>query len=605
MSILDKAKVAIGLNHKSRLDLTHAHITTSNFMDMQPVTYRHMIPQEKYTCNVHAFARLASLTVPTYGRARLNLRAFFVPFRTVMPKFNDFITDTVSASYGTNNSARVGIVQQTPYFTNDDLVRTFNNGAVVVGGQSYPLTTVGTATSYDFQFTANTYDKLTPMGRRFWKILRSLGYHLIPSDKDTTPFSALALLAYLRVYFDWYSVSAYMDTASYQLFQSWFTYDNPSTPLRLNDTELLKIAAFLMKVSYDGDYFTAAWDNPVAPNSSLFSPFVFPDFTFDPLNASSASPNQLVTNYNTAGNGTPSAQSVIAAGGGQQVAVLTQYADDALHALTDYMKRHQLSGARTIDRYLADFGINLPADKLQRSTYLGMSSMDVQIGDVMSQANTSSDPNVSNLGDYSGKGYINGGKTFEFQASEFGLFLVVSSILPTGGYVQGYDRNNLHLTKDQFFLPDFDNLGVQAIAKGELYVSKNSAFASQSGAYDGVFGYTPRYAEYKVARDQVTGDFSTSAMAGGDSWHLMRLFDDAYFNGTVANVQHDLDFCLGTDSDQYSRIFNNTENDLDKFYLVYQFDDSAYAPCNSLFDTYHFECESKRITMDSNGVKMN
>lgn len=598
MPILDKAKVAVGLHSKSKLDLSHTHITTSNFMDMQPVAYRHMIPQESYKVNVQAFARLAPLSVPTYGRCRLNLRAFFVPFRTVMPKFNDFITDTVSSQYSTASSPNVGIIRSTPTISNSELLKLFSNTVIVIGGQSYSLTSAGTAASYDY-YDGTTYKKFTLMGRRFFKILRSLGYNIIPNPNDQTVYSALALLAYLRVFYDWYAVSAYMDTNTYQLFSSWFQYDNPSTPLDLKSTQLAAVASFLMRVAYDGDYFTAAWDSPVSPNPSNYTQLVIPDVTtFTDIYGHGS--------YTSVGsNGTPQVSQTDSNNQPTPLTLFTQFDDQALHALTDYMKRHQLAGARTIDRYLADFGINLPADKLQRSTYLGMSTTDIRIGDVMSHSDTSAAGDPSNLGDYAGQGIAKGNKTFEYQAAEFGMFIIVSSILPTGGYVQGYDRNNLHVTKDQFFLPDFDNLGVQGIARGELYISNKSTFAA-AGDYDGIFGYTPRYAEYKIARDQVTGDFALkTVLDGGDSWHLMRMFDDAYFGGSATNIQHDLDFCLGNDSDQYNRIFNNTAPDVDKFYIVYQFDASAYAPCQSLFDTYQFENESKEITLDANGVKMN
>lgn len=601
MPTFDKARVPVALEHHSKLDLSHDHITTTNFMDLQPVMYRHMIPSEKLSVNCQAFARLAPMAVPTYGRCRLNLRAFFVPFRTVMPNFTEFVEDTVSSSFGGLDKPNTGIVTKTPFFTNNDLLGCFINGTIVIGGSTIRLSSEVSNYNpntdvYDFCLNSGnpTYYKFTYIGRKFYKILRSLGYSMIPNTADQSEYSALALLAYLRVYFDWYSLSAYMDTASYQMFQSWFTYNHPTIPLQLDNIALQNIARFVWRVCYDGDYFTAAWDSPVAPNDGLYSMFTFPDITFPTTGP------QTLNIATSSVNGSP----LLLQGVNTQSTVATQFSIDTLKALTNYMKRHQLVGARAIDRYLADYGINLPADKLNRSTYLGVSSMDIQVGDVMSHADTSTN-GESNLGDYAGQGYIKGGKTFEFQTSEFGLFVIMSSILPSGGYTQGIDRNNLHLTKDQFYLAPFDNLGVQVITKGELYISKNYNFAD-AGQYDSTFGYTPRYAEYKVGRDQLTGDLSLdSVMSGGDSWHLMRMFDDDYWNGDIDNLQHNIQFCLGDDADQYSRIFNSTDAELDKFYMIFHFNEVAYAPCKSLFDTYDFDEHGDKITLDSNGVKMN
>ena len=603
MPILDKARVAVGLHGKTKLDLSHPHITTTNFMDLQPICYRHMIPSEKVVCSASAFARLAPMAVPTYGRCRLNMRAFFVPFRTVMPNFTDFIVDTVSQQFNKLDTASTGIVTSTPLISNNGLVAFFTNQR---------NSSVSTAASYDFSLynsgtSTTTYYKFTAAGRRAYKILRSLGYGVVWEQAVTSVnYSALALLAYLRVYVDWYSLSAYMDTQSYQVFLSWFKYHDPTQPLILDYQALITVFDYLERVCYDGDYFTSAWDNPVSPNNGLFSNFLIPDITVTGNNngnyrswvwndSNSNSYSTPIVSGNT--SGTSPAHS-------HPVYQFSQYADDALKALTDYMKRHQLTGARTIDRYLADFGINLPADKLQRSTYLGMSSMDIQVGDVMSNADTAGANDPSNLGDYAGQGFIKGGKTFEYQASEFGLFVICASILPMGSIVQGYDRNNLHTTKDQFFNPDFDCLGVQAITKGEVYLSKNGQFGGQAD-YDGVFGYTPRYAEYKVGRAQLTGDISLdSVLAGGSSWHLFRMFNDAFFTN-ITNLKHDIGFCLGRDADQYSRIFNSTDSSYDKFYVIYDFQMTAQSPCKSLFDTYEFEDESRKVTLDANGVKMN
>lgn len=620
MPTFDKAKINIGLQpNQTKLDLSHDHITSSNFMDLQPVMYRHMMPKERLVVNANAFARLAPLSVPTYGRCRLNLRAFFVPFRTVMPYFTDFLVDTVSAEYVHPINPNSGIVTGTPVFSMNALWLCFTTKTIYIGGVGYPLAVnTGTATHYDFHDGAY-YWLLTPQGRKFYKVIRSLGYVLFPPKKSTNySYSALALLSYLRVYFDWYSASAYLDTNTYQIFASWFNYHGLS-PLVLTESELSVIAQFVYRVCYDGDYFTSAWDNPVAPNSQLYSSFSIPDITNNAV-VGGVSRNQVVTNDPTLDaspningfvptNGTPYVKGALhhtTSSTSASHGVFTQYTDTALHALTDYMKSHQLAGARAVDRYLADFGINLPADKLNRSLYLGMSSIDITIGDVMNHADTAPTGQPSTLGDYAGQGHLNGGKTFEFQTSEFGLFIIMASVLPSQGYVQGLDRNNLHITKDAFFNGRFDCLGVQAIAAQELYVSNDVLFDTTGSSYDGVFGYVPRYAEYKVGHDQLTGDLSLpSVIDGGSSWHLNRMFDDNSFGSTADNIRHGLGFVLGDDADQYNRIFNNTDPDVDKFYMIYQFDEVAYCPCKSLFDTYDWMEDNKDVVLDANGVKMN
>jgi hypothetical protein len=272
------------------------------------------------------------------------------------------------------------------------------------------------------------------------------------------------------------------------------------------------------------------------------------------------------------------------------------------------MKRHQLVGARALDRYLARFGVNLASDKLKRSIYIGSAMQGLQFGDVMSTADTE----TSFLGDYAGKGISYGSGTFEFDTDEYGMLIIVSSIVPTVGYSQGVDRTVMHLSKLDFYTPEFDNLGVQAIESNELYTpTKLNKFATTAEAANTtlntfrnqVFGFTPRYSEYKIGRDKLTGDFRCDSInAGADSWHMLRNVNPE----TLTELLHDVDFVRGTDAEQYSRIFYNTDADAsDKFKIIHNFNVTSFSPMKSLYDTYEFEDKGKKVVEDVNGVKMN
>ena len=574
MAVLDKVKIETPNLRKSKLDISGIHITTGDFMNLQPCFYRHCIAGEHVSVNANAVMRLAPLAVPTYGRARLNLRAFFVPFRTIFPNWNNFITDTIGSDYSTSS-----LVDDSPIIGNKDFVSYFRLSA-----NSTPITN-WTNEPYDFYSGGNHY-VLTSQGRYHMKILNSLGYRWDWDDKNTTNFSALALLSFIKVYLDWYSASSYQDTTNFLILQRLCEYNSPSNKLVISLAQLTTALAFISQVCYDGDYFTTAWDNPVSPNNGLSSDYSITDPT--------VTSNPQIVSQSANNHGTPTVAATN---------IISQYGIDALKQLTNYVKRHQMVGARAIDRYLADHGINLAAEKMKRSIYLGAKSIDCQIGDVMSTS--SGNGAISELGDYAGKGMGAGSALFEYDTDEYGLFLICYSILPNGGYVQGFDRNNLHIKRTDFFLNDFDCLGVQAIAKGELYMSKNQGFYSTGSDFLGNFGYTSRYAEYKRPMSWLTGDVSLGQFVGQDSWHLFRMFQDSSFNSLPANVVHSLSFVQGNDFNQYGRIFQNTANNADKFTIVFNFNASTFAPCRSLFDTYDFDDGGKQITMDANGTKMN
>lgn len=599
MPNFDKQKVNVAVDHRSKLDLSSTHITTANFMQLQPVYYRHMMPREHIKGSGMVLSRLAPVAVPTYGRCRINLRTFFVPFRTIFPNWNEFITDTIGSNVANNS-----LISKSPYILNSDFT-TFFLGGLDPDGQ--PLVTQVTdageiaAGAYDFKSSSSYYYRFSYYGRLYHKIVQSLGYRVIWDIKtgNDLEFSALALMSYAKVYMDWYANQAYLDSVEYLTLQRMFKYNDPTSAFHFDQSYLNNLMHFVGMVCYDtgNDVFVNAWDNPVAPNAGLYSSSLG-GYDVTGMVQSGGSPT-LNSGFSVVldSNGTPFMQQ----SSNTNASIGTEYLHEFLKSMTDYIKRNQLSGAAQIDRFLARYGVNLDSAKASRSIYVSSQSIDVDFGSVMSTADTSS----GNVGDYAGQGMGKGQVEFDFVADEFGLFIVTSSIVPASRLYQGIDRNNFHIDKTSFFTPEFDNLGCSAISKGEIYVSTDGNFAAAPN-YSGIFAFAPRYYEYKQKSDFVTGDFvSPATMMGGDSWHLNRELSDDTFSGNIANVVHSLDFTRGIDSGQYNRIFHNTSDEVDKFYLVYHFGVMSLAPCQSLFDTYDFDSAGNALQMNGNSAKVN
>ena len=143
MGVMSKQKVAIAAVNHSKLDVSSTHITTQGFMHLRPVYYRHMLPKEHLKGSVSLLSRLSPMQVPCYGRARINLRYFFVPFRCVFPNANEFFTDTIA-----NNYEYTSLVPLSPTVSNSTLVsffltKQFGDDSLVksvVGDNSYDFT---------------------------------------------------------------------------------------------------------------------------------------------------------------------------------------------------------------------------------------------------------------------------------------------------------------------------------------------------------------------------------------------------------------------------------------------------------------------------------
>lgn len=584
-SFLDKIKLNTAVDRQCKLDLGCDHITTANFMQYNVAWCKELVPKEKVSVQMETFTRLNPMPVPTFGRAKINNRAFFVPFRTIFPGWNDFITD----SRHTYADGVVKSIDSVPVIRNYTLLAYMtdylNSTEVNDDTSAYDFEVCGIASDGSGD-QVNTRYKLTARGRQIMKVLESLGYKIQFSTLDgymDIQYSALPLLAMAKVYCDWYYPSQYIGTTGNSTDVEAIFNRDVSTFTEVKNADLDAIFNMISSgVCYDSDYFVSAFDNPTGPNADSFSSFNIKD----PQNL-----GNVKVDVSGATAGTPYAQT----------SKLTQWLDDALKALTDYMKRHQLVGARALDRYLARFGVNLSAEKMRRSIYLGSGYENIQFGDVMSTADTAG----SALGDYAGKGMGYGTSSFEYDTEEYGMMIIISSIVPKAGYFQGINRNNLHLSKLDYWTPEFDNMGCQAISKAELYVPfhENNFEMKPKALYDGVFGWTPRYAEYKIGRDMLTGDFRYGSInAGSEAWHTMR---EVNFSNP-SDIIHNLSFVQGMDADQYSRIFYNTDADAaDKFNVIYHFEIASWSPMRPLYDTYEFEQEGPKVVEDANGVKMN
>ena len=143
---------------------------------------------------------------------------------------------------------------------------------VVLSGTNYVVSTRVTNTdSYDIVWTDGTdtyYERLTREGRQCLKILESLGYKIVFDSRNEDVYSALPILAYAKIYMDWYFPSAYANSASYAAIQALLNRDADMTP-EVTMLDIQNIFGWATYVNFDSDYLVSAWDNPVAPNSGI------------------------------------------------------------------------------------------------------------------------------------------------------------------------------------------------------------------------------------------------------------------------------------------------------------------------------------------------
>lgn len=186
-------------------------------------------------------------------------------------------------------------------------------------------------------------------------------------------------------------------------------------------------------------------------------------------------------------------------------------------SLQRWLENNARGGARYIEQILSHFGVRSSDARLQRPEYLGGTKTPVVISEVMQTSESQTTPQ----GNYAGTGTSFGvGRAFKRFFEEHGYIIGIISIMPRSAYQQGVPRHFKKFDKFDFYWPEFAHLGEQEIKNSEIYYDYDSSAVAQK-ENDKLFGYSPRYAEYRFINSSVHGDMATTL----NFWHLGRIFD--------------------------------------------------------------------------------
>lgn len=177
-----------------------------------------------------------------------------------------------------------------------------------------------------------------------------------------------------------------------------------------------------------------------------------------------------------------------------------------------------LTGNRYKDILYGYYGVTLPDNRLQLAEYIGGSSSDIYTSEVLQTSQTDNTPLGSQGGHQIGSDSNYHGNYF---VQEPGCIINLTWINSNSLYTQGLRRDWRKFSLDDFFFPSFENIGEQEIRREEI------CFTFKSGVNKNrdIFGFGPRYYEYKYYDDKVCGHLRTTELY----WTQARIFgvDDA------------------------------------------------------------------------------
>lgn len=619
MGFLNKvASIPTALGKKQKFNKPSITVTTNDFFYLKPVYSRELMPNQSTDINMSLFCRMASMPNPAYARIKFVNRAFFVRYDQVFRGFKNFLAQTKTAS---------GVIPSTvPSFKQFQI---FDMFGIDSEGSELFCTVSDPGAPYDISVGPTedrlTNFKFTKRGKVVYDILINLGYN-IPRHILTNPdsgmygdwnvkYSALPLLAYAKVWFDWFKNNKYepITNAGKPLDYFFdFNYGHEFTA-----SELYAILECVTRTSYDIDYYTSVSARPVG--------------------SSIDSPSQTVEDITTLGNHIHSGEvdaSVSAQTNQYQTPQLepsndgstnsiTDYLLKVVNKMTDFMVRDGLVGGSTLDRLLVHYGVRVPSVLLTRSIYLGKYEQPMTIMDV-TQTSGSADPSsdaYTQLGYQGGRGLsaqqTSGHFHFDTNNDIFGQMIIISQIVPEISYYQGVKREMLHIERFDFFTPEYDSLGQQLMHKCEVYngVSQfNDPLSdpiTSENSWDDGFGFTDRYGEYKQSdnQDVCSGDFrvKTAGMKELQSYQLFRqIYAESFKSGNATKLVTNEKFdTVNADAQQFDRMFNWASDFDDHFISFYDFQVTDFLPCRPMFESFDFgddEEHNKRVHVQKGGT---
>lgn len=161
------------------------------------------------------------------------------------------------------------------------------------------------------------------------------------------------------------------------------------------------------------------------------------------------------------------------------------------------------AGNMTNDNFMAHFGVTPRYEGDENVDYLGSFDSSLQINAVTSTATTGESIN-GKVGELGATGTaVTNGRKITYKSRDFGIIMCIASILPESEYNSVMlDKANTLLEEFDYFTPEFENIGLEAIPFSQYNNNGPSTLTNL------VVGYAPRYWMYKTALDKVHGEFA-------------------------------------------------------------------------------------------------
>lgn len=439
------------------------------------------------------FQRTADVNTAAFPKIDTHVEFFAVPIRQLWMWWSNYklnIQDYGSALQGSTTSQTQQFnpsAPQMPFFDVHDFLKEIN--AQLFDG------TYDESNPYPYSYFGGTYASNSVHAMGASRLLGALGYGQYPyrqvSDSSggvsqVFACNILKALAYQKVYYDYFRNTAYESNDP-----SYYNIDDLIVSQKINNLRTGKIFKYRY-VNYRKDYMQSIYP---ALNYSVSSPsglsWVIPDSVVKTNYISQPSVRESPTIYAFATSNNPPDD------------IITVQSIRAAFALDKLLRASAYAPKHVRDQFEARYGVK-GVESGSECTRIGAYMNDIVIQEVVNTA--------ASLGQIGGKGVgFNGfGKDIEFTCKDDSIILGLIYSLPRSSYDATFIQNwNAKLDREDFFIPEFMNLGMQPFVQYEntFMNSVGGSLAAYWQGINGIVGYKDRYSEYKLGIDRNLGNF--------------------------------------------------------------------------------------------------
>jgi len=484
---------------KNKFDLSHDHKTTFSMGQLIPFLTLETLPGDDFDIDSEIMCRFAPLYLPIMHRCDMTVHYFYVPWRILWP--GDVTGQNSWSAYITQREDLLA-----PYF-------------------EMPV------------------DGIEDNGR--YSIVNYMGF---PTDDVTSGsgninfinINAGPIAAYWKIWNEYYRNTQIQEEIQIPLQDGL----NATTGW----TQYFGVAPlFVANKLWNRDYFTAALPTPQV-GAEVLVPMYNVDFVLpsdEPIQGNVRGPYRFrnesthtVSAYEFIG------QEQLNVTDGPRIvgdAVNPIYLDNQETAATmrqfrlaarmlEFLERLMRTGQRYRDFLKGHFGVDPDPGTIDLPVYIGGYKGRIVISEVMATASTEVDSDFQPLGSYAGQALAmeSGKQRIKYFCKEHGFIIGIINIQPRSSYMQGLSKmwtRGVGIpgaepgTVYDYAFEQFAGIGDQEIKYKELRYDFNN-LAPNINHNEDVFGYIPRFSEYRWQNDIVSAEMRTLWL----SFHMSRVF---------------------------------------------------------------------------------